>query len=373
MSKTIKVKLVNKVDSSYDIVIGENLNKRVVDDLKRFKHSKYVIVTDDVTRKLFGNKLLAILRKSKIKSEIVSFTAGEKNKNIETITKLCRKLLRINADRKSCIIALGGGVAGDVAGFVAAVFMRGIDFVQIPTTLLAMVDSSIGGKVGVDLDAGKNILGMFAQPKKVYIDIDYLRTLPMSELENGLAEIIKHGIIADKILFVYIEKNLDKIFMRNKNALMRIIIDSVKIKKAIVEKDEKESLLRMKLNFGHTVGHAIEALSNYKIKHGKGVALGMLVESRIANKLGLLTSIELLRINLLIRRAGLDIHDAVFKSVNKANLDKLVLLMHHDKKAVSGKLNLILPEKIGKVKITAFNDDNKVNKLVKASIGDVLP
>ncbi len=369
MAQNIRVNLKYKLDSSYDIAIGENLDKIIVNDLKKFNHSKYVIVTDDVTRRLFGDKLLAVLRKSKINSDIVSFSVGEKNKNIETITKLCRELLRINADRKSCIIALGGGVVGDVAGFVASIYMRGINFVQIPTTLLAMVDSSIGGKVGVDLDAGKNILGMFSQPKKVYIDIDYLETLPMSELENGLAEIIKHGIIVDKLLFRYIEKNLDKIFMRNREALMRIIIDSVKIKKAIVEKDEKESLLRMKLNFGHTTGHAIEALSNYRIKHGKTVALGMLIESRIANKLGLLKNIDMLRINLLIRRAGLDIHDNVFRVMKKANLNKLVLLMHHDKKAFNGDIRFILPLTLGKVVIRGSMKDN----LIKESVLDTLP
>ena len=369
MVRNIRVKLKYKLDNSYDIVIGENLDKVIFNDLKRFAHSKYVIVTDDVTRKLLGNKLLAALKKNKISSDLVSFTAGEKNKNIATVTKICRELLRKGTDRKSCVIALGGGVVGDIAGFVASVFMRGVEFVQIPTTLLAMVDSSIGGKVGVDLDSGKNILGMFAQPKKVYVDINFLKTLPTSELENGLAEIIKHGIIADKRLFEYIEKNLDKIFMRKKDALMRIIVDSVKIKKTIVEKDEKESLLRMKLNFGHTTGHAIEALSNYKIKHGKGVALGMLIESRIANKLGMLNSFELLRINLLVRRAGLDIHDDVFKAVNKKNLNKLVLLMHHDKKAFKGDIRFILPLAIGRVVIRSSLKDN----LIKESVLDVLP
>ncbi|HIH42808.1 TPA: 3-dehydroquinate synthase [Candidatus Woesearchaeota archaeon] len=369
MINVFKVKLKYKIDSSYDIVIGENLDKNIINDLKRFNHSKYIIVTDDVTRKLFGDKLLAVLKKNKINSDIVSFTAGEKNKNIATVTEICRELLRKGTDRKSCIVALGGGVAGDIAGFVASIFMRGIEFVQIPTTLLAMVDSSIGGKVGVDLDAGKNILGMFAQPKRVYIDIDYLKTLPIEELENGLAEIIKHGIIADKKLFIYIEKNLDKIFRKDVIALTKIIIDSVKIKKAIVEKDEKESLLRMKLNFGHTTGHAVEALSNYRIKHGKGVALGMLIESRIANKLGLLKNVDMLRINLLVRRAGLNIHDDVFKAVSKANLNKLVLLMHHDKKAFKGDIRFILPLALGKVVIRSSLKDN----LIKESVLDVLP
>ncbi|MBI2135525.1 3-dehydroquinate synthase [Candidatus Woesearchaeota archaeon] len=369
MVEYIRVNLKYRLDSSYGIAIGENLDKIIINDFKKFNHSKYVIITDDVTGKLFGNKLLALLRKNKVNAEIVDFKAGEKSKNIETITKLCRELLRMNADRKSCIIALGGGVVGDVAGFVASIYMRGINFVQIPTTLLAMVDSSIGGKVGVDLDSGKNILGMFSQPKKVYIDIDYLETLPISELENGLAEIIKHGIIADKALFIYIEKNLCKIFMRNVAALKRIIINSVKIKKAIVEKDEKESLLRMKLNFGHTTGHAIEALSNYRIKHGMAVALGMLIESRIANKLGLLKSFDMLRINLLVRRAGLNIHDNVFRVVKKANLNKLVLLMHHDKKTFNGDIRFILPLTLGKVVIRGSMKDN----LIKESVLDALP
>ncbi len=327
----------------YNIVISEN-EKELVVFLKKQKASSYVIVCDSITEKLFGRKLKQLLAKKGMKIELLSFEGGEKLKNLTTVENILDKMLAKGIDRNSFVVALGGGVVGDLAGFVAASYMRGIPYVQVPTTLLAMVDSGLGGKVGVDLKHGKNSCGAFYQPKAMFVNISYLDSLPKKQIKNGLAECIKHGIIADKKLFRFIEKNLDKIFSKKRTVLKKLVADNCRIKSRIVMKDEKEKGLRKTVNFGHTIGHAVESVTNYrKYSHSEAIACGMYYEALLAQKLTGFSENETQRIRKIIERTGFRIRLA--EITNK----KLVEAMKKDKKNVSGKINFSFPTRIGKM------------------------
>ena len=293
------VKLTKKIDDSYYIHIGNKITK---DFLCRFfskkSYSKIGIVTDSNVYKLYSSQIKGFFTKD---IDIFSFTAGEENKSIDTINTLTENLLKSGFDRKSILIAFGGGVTGDITGFLASIYMRGIRFIQIPTTLLSMVDSSIGGKTGVDTNAGKNLIGTFYQPKMVIIDPEYLYTLPEIEILNGFAEIIKHGIIFDKKYFETIEK-LETITNLEMLDTSRIIKRSCEIKSYVVKKDEKESGLRQILNFGHTVGHALEKIANFSIPHGICVAIGMLIESCISKNKKILNLSDYHRIENVLEK-----------------------------------------------------------------------
>jgi 3-dehydroquinate synthase len=263
-------------------------------------------------------------------------------------------------DRKSTVLALGGGIVGDIAGFAAASFMRGISFIQVPTTLLAQVDSSVGGKTGVNLSQGKNLVGAFYQPKLVFIDAAFINTLPEREFLTGLAEIVKYGIIWDENLFNYLEEHQTKIKSRDNECLIYIIDRCCSIKADIIAQDETESGLRALLNLGHSFGHAFEALTNYqKYTHGEAIAIGMIYASNLANSLGILSSIDLNRITNLIKMYGLPISFENLESVD------IVTQMRKDKKNTGGKIQLILPTAIGKSKI--FND---ISEAIVAAILD---
>ncbi len=342
----VEISLKQEVNNSYDIVIDSGTIGLMASDLKNKPlGNKYAIITDDITKKLYGNKLLSNLKKSGINSVLVSFKAGEQNKNLKTFEFLHDSLLRNGFDRKSCIIALGGGIVGDVAGFAAATFMRGINYVQAPTTLLAQVDSSIGGKTAVDLKGGKNAVGSFYQPKKVYIDIDFLKTLPKRELINGLTEIIKHAVIADGEYFSFLEDNIDRILALDREVLIETIRKSCEIKAWVIEEDIYEGNLRKSVNYGHTIGHAIETLTNYKkFAHGEAIAIGMAVEGRISNLMGWMKNSELARQNDLLRNIGFKLN------IPKINVNLIIKELSKDKKAVSGKVYFSLPECLGKMK-----------------------
>lgn len=356
----VHLNLRKRMDNSYDIVIDKGLLNEIPLDMKKNKiGNRYLIITDSNIKGLFGGKLLALMRKSGLKTDLISFKAGEQSKNLDVLKELIEKTHKAKLDRKSAIIALGGGVVGDIAGFVAASYMRGINYVQVPTSLLAMVDSSIGGKVAVDLPAGKNMVGAFYQPKKVYIDVSLLRNLPQKEMVNGLAEIIKHALIRDAALFKFIKNNLNRIAGKNESILIKLIKRNCEIKARIVEKDEKESGLRKIVNYGHTIGHAIETLTHYKkYSHGEAIGIGMVVEGLIANKIGMLSKKELAEQNNLIRKAG------VPSSVPKINADKIINELKKDKKVVGGKIEFVLLEKIGKARYGV----NVSNKIIKESI-----
>lgn len=310
--------------------------------LKSDKTVKYAIITDDKVKRLYGNKLKRTLEKAGITTEIFSFPNGEKSKRLETIEALANQMVEKQLDRSCKIIALGGGVVGDVAGLLSSLYMRGVPYIQIPTTLLAMVDSSVGGKTGIDLESGKNLLGTFNQPEKTLIDSQYLKTLPLKQIRNGLAEVIKYGVIKDPKLFTFIEENYEKILKLEGKEIAHIIKTSVKIKNGIVKRDEKEKGERMILNYGHTYGHAIERISNYTLLHGYAISLGMVIANKLAVKKDMLKYEDAKRIRTLLKKVGLPT-----VMVKKPTYNDIL----SDKKKIGNTINFILPTKIGSVKI----------------------
>jgi len=337
----IQAKHKKIIDDSYKIFLEKGIIDKLPQHLKKANlGEKYALITDDRTAKIHGNNISRFLNKNEIKTEIFTFEAGETSKNLQTIEALSEAMIAKNFNRKDAIIALGGGVVGDVAGFLASIFLRGIPFVQIPTTLLAMVDSAIGGKTGVDLKSGKNLIGTITQPKAVFIDIDLLKTLPENQIRNGLGEIIKYGVIKDEKFFTYLEKNLSKILAHDEETLNYIIHKSIAIKVAVVEKDERESKHRMILNYGHTYGHALEQMSGYKLLHGYAIAIGMVIANEMAVEKKLLSQKDADRIKALFIKAGLPVY-----TMKKPALKDLLT----DKKSDGQSINFILPTKIGKV------------------------
>ena len=272
-----KVKVELGIDS-YEILIGNALN----DELKNFvvnkKFSKKsLLVTDTNVEKIFAAEIKKILESAGLEIKLVTIPAGETSKSLSEAEKIFTAAIEYGLDRKSAIFALGGGVVGDLTGFVAAAYLRGVPFIQIPTTLLSQVDSSVGGKTAVNHKLGKNLIGAFYQPKAVFIDLDMLKTLPAREIKSGLGEIVKYGIIRDSKFFDYVENNAEKILRLENEVMENIIARSCEIKADVVSKDEKESGLRRILNFGHTMAHAIEEATNYsKYAHGEAVAIGMI-------------------------------------------------------------------------------------------------
>ena len=347
----IKVNLKKSPDRSYSINLENGLFGQIPRFLQKSNYAgKYAIISDSNVSKLYGGKLVANLKQSGIPAVLFTFKAGETSKSISTAEKLLNGLISKGFTRKDGIIALGGGITGDIAGFVASVFMRGIPFMQVPTSLLAMVDSSIGGKTGVNLAGGKNLAGTFYQPRSVLIDPELLKTLPKEELINGFAEIIKYGVIANDKLFRLLEKERNKVMSLNVEILNKIIIQCCKIKASITEKDEQESGLRMILNYGHTAGHGIEKLSSYKISHGRAIAIGMKIINKIAVNQHLLSTMNELRINNLLKNYGL--HDKFIEIFSTRNAPrKLWSIMQKDKKMHKSKIHFVIPIAIGKTKI----------------------
>jgi 3-dehydroquinate synthase len=342
--KTIRV---NLSANSYNIYIDKGLLERVGDALVKEKTPcKTLLITDKNIEKVYGSIVAESLERNKFDVRLVSLKPGEEQKTLETALTLYDVCFDHKLDRNSLIVALGGGVVGDISGFVAATFMRGIPFIQIPTSLLAQVDSSIGGKVAVNHPKGKNMIGSFYQPQAVFIDTETLSTLPAPELVAGLVEVIKYGVIKDAELFEYIEKSLYDILQLNHNALLKIIATSCQIKANVVEEDEKEKHLRAILNYGHTVGHAIETVTNYKkYRHGEAVAIGMLYATRIALDMGLTDNTVFERQFSLIKRLGLPLQTGL-------KPEDIVKTLYADKKVIAGRLRFILPTKIGEVIIS---------------------
>ncbi len=360
----------HKVDVSldvngYEILIGPGL----LTDLGTFLNEHplsdhYVMVTDSNVKEFLADDLLSILEQAGIKVDLISFPAGEASKNMETIVSLAREMVRLGADRKSAVLAVGGGVVGDMAGFLASIYMRGIPFIQIPTTLLAQVDSSVGGKTGVDLPEGKNLLGTFYQPKRVFIDIGVLATLTQKEIRNGLAEVVKYGVIRSPELFGILEDRWWDVLNLEPEVTADIVYRSCSIKADVVAADEREGNLRRILNFGHTIGHAIEAAANYQIPHGEAISMGMVAVGRISVQKGLMTSDELERLISLLEKLGLPV--AIPRELSP---EKLLGLLRHDKKSVSGKVHFVLCTGIGSTKITSDVDDSEILAAIEASQG----
>ncbi len=350
---------------TYDILIGQGLLKVLGGDLDSVLPApRYVIITDSNVESHIGMDLVKLLRQAGIRVELLSFAAGENSKNMDTVVDLARRMVHLGADRQTAILALGGGVVGDVAGFLASIYMRGILLVQIPTTLLAQVDSSVGGKTGVDLPEGKNLLGTFYQPERVYADIGVLTTLPQAEIRNGLAEVVKYGMIRSPGLFDFLEQKWRDIVSLEPRATAHIVFSSCSIKADVVSADEREGDLRRILNFGHTVGHAVEAAANYQIPHGEAVSMGMVVVSRISVAKGLMPEGDLDRLLRLLDRLNLP-------GKIPANLSRkeLIDLLRHDKKARSGRPHFVLSRGIGQILVTDDVSREELDAAIEASQG----
>jgi len=355
--KKIRVQLGER---SYDIVLGNSILDGIGEELKAFHLSpKIAVVSNPTVFSLYGERISDSIRNAGFDLLTVTIPDGEEHKNLATLQQIYNELLRYRLDRKSAVVALGGGVVGDIAGFAASTYMRGIPYIQVPTTLLAQVDSSVGGKTGVDHELGKNMIGAFWQPKLVWVDGDTLKTLPERQFRAGLAEVIKYGVIYDSELFAFLEKNKDSIMNLNEEALIHIIKRSCEIKAGVVSQDEREAGLRAILNYGHTIGHAIETVTGYtRFLHGEAVAIGMHLEARLAEKLGLIPEDQAVRIKNLIESYGLPA-----EKPNDLKEQSLFLSMQLDKKAVAGELKFILPEKIGEVRIQEGISDKTLREL----------
>lgn len=353
---------VNLGDRSYDIELGTGLDQ-VGARLKELGLGrKMALVTNPTIKKLHGQRLVDSLKAAGFLVMSVEVPDGEKYKNLDWANAIYTALLTNGFDRKSALVAFGGGVIGDLTGFAAATFMRGVPFVQVPTTLLAMVDSSVGGKTGVNHPMGKNMIGAFYQPKKVLMDLDVLKTLPREEFLSGIAEVIKYGVIRDAALFDYLDKNRDKILSLDPDALSHIIKRSCEIKAEVVSKDEREGGLRAILNFGHTVGHAIETAENYTMRHGEAVAIGMVYASRLAHRTGLCAASVPERVERLIKSYGLPANLTALS--RQPSVTELTDTMQVDKKAEGGKVKFVLPSKIGEVVITNQWDEGVLKEVL---------
>lgn len=342
---TVKVDLGAR---SYEIIIESGILPRVGALIAGVLGGRTaLVVTEAKIGKLYGREVLDSLRAAGFQAFAAEIPGGEESKTLETVAELYSRLLDVRIDRSGALITLGGGVTGDIGGFAAATYLRGIDYVQIPTTLLAQADASIGGKVGVDLPRGKNLVGAFYQPKKVIIDPDLLATLPYRELAGGLAEIIKHGIIADHELFDFIRSRTDAIRRLDRDALETVITRSCEIKAGVVSRDEKESGIRAILNLGHTIGHGIEAATGYaRHTHGEAVSIGMVASAYISEAIGLAEPGISAEIAGALEPFGLPV--AVDSTVDP---EEVIRAIRYDKKFLHGKLSLVLPKRIGEVEI----------------------
>ena len=332
---------------SYSILIGPNLLSQLGRHCSALKLGrKCAIISDKTVAKHYAAAAEKSLRAAGFDPIRVAVPAGETAKSLGTVQSCYDKLAKHRLERKSFVVALGGGVVGDLAGFVAATYLRGIPFVQVPTTLLAQVDSSVGGKVGVNLPAGKNLVGAFYQPRLVLCDLKTLATLPPRELRAGLAEVIKYGIIYDADLFARLERDLDKLLKLNPKALGEIIARCCEIKADVVSQDETESGLRAILNFGHTIGHGLEAISKYgKYLHGEAISIGQVAAAELSAALAGLPQLDVERISDLFRRANLP----TSAELNQRHMKQLFAAMRLDKKVSDGEIKFVLAKRIGEV------------------------
>lgn len=335
-------------ERSYEILIDRGNLSFIGERLLRFSISKKIgIISNPKVSELYGQKVISSLQKEGFEPFIILIPDGEHYKDYFWAYHILTQLLEFGFDRGSFLIALGGGVIGDITGFVASIYMRGISYIQIPTTLLAQVDSSVGGKTAVNHPLGKNMIGTFWQPSLVWIDVDTLESLPEREFVSGLAEVIKYGIIWDKEFFEFLEINRAKILKKDKDLLISIIKRACEIKAEVVSKDERESSLRAILNYGHTIGHAIETLTGYSsYLHGEAISIGMVYEAKLSSMLGFLDKESFEKIRNTLKDFGLPVNLPI--NMDSAAMLKTILL---DKKNIEGKIRMVIPESIGKMKI----------------------
>jgi len=337
--REISVALASK---SYPVYIGSGLLAQTGSYLReRGFAGRLVIITDSTVNRLYGSMLGQALEAGGFQVSTLEAPPGEEQKSLENAGRLYQELTTARAERTTPVLALGGGVIGDLAGFVAATYQRGVPLVQLPTTLLAQVDSSVGGKVAVDHGQLKNMIGAFYQPEMVIADTGTLKSIPEEELKSGLAEVIKSAAIRNSEFFIFLEENTEKIKSLDADTLEEVVYQSVKIKSEVVAEDELDTGLRHILNYGHTIGHAVESVSDFEIKHGKAVAIGMVTAARIANKLGLLDKSEVNRLQKLIEQVGLP------TKMPDLGIEEMTRAMQHDKKVREGKVRFVLLKSIG--------------------------
>jgi 3-dehydroquinate synthase len=356
--RTIRLNLKKR---SHPIYIKEKIIFKAGNLLKRLDIGKdAIVITNENLKKRFGIKLKNSLIKYNFSVKFYTVPDSEKAKSIQNCFNLIDQISAYDKKKQIFIIALGGGVVGDVAGFVASIYKRGVPYIQIPTTLLAQIDSSIGGKTAIDLKLAKNLVGAFYQPKAILVDPSLLKSLPKRQIKAGLAEVIKYAIIKDKILFSFLKNNYKEILSLNKKDIEFIENRCINIKAKIVEKDEYEKKgIRTILNFGHTIGHALESAFGYKVySHGEAISMGMVCASEIAHKLGLLKEKELNEIIVLIKLYGLPTR------IRKVNIDKIMNSLQRDKKFIQAKNRFVLPVAIGRVVVRKDIPENLIRKVI---------
>ncbi len=351
---------------SYDIVIGRNLRQEVQDFVRGAGFSsKALLLTDSNVGPVYGEKVSSWLAEAGLVAALVTVPAGESSKSLSVAETVYTECIKAGLDRKSPVFALGGGVVGDLAGFIAATYMRGVPFVQLPTSLLAQVDSSVGGKVAVNHALGKNLIGAFYQPKAVFMDLEMMETLPAREISTGLGEVVKYGLIYDADFFAYLESHIEEILSLKHECLSHIIARSCEIKAAVVSEDEKETGLRRILNFGHTIAHVIEKETGYaRYNHGEAVAMGMVGALKLSIELGLLAEEVLPRTERLLRSLKLPIR------AEGCTVDAMYEDIFHDKKTVGGRVNWVLISKIGQTVCRSDVPESAVREAMAYCLAD---
>lgn len=347
MSSTFQVELKKVVDDSYEIETGFELEAKLIEDIKNGlvgKIKKFAIITDSTVKNLYAQKIFERFIEAGFQADLFVFEAGEKSKTRKTKEYIEDAMLEKGYRRDCCIIAVGGGVVSDLAGFVAGTYGRGVPFINYSTTLLSAADASVGGKTAVDTPLATNLIGLFNQPKKVYLDIATWKTLPEKQIASGLAETIKHACLANREFFDYLKLHIDDIFANDKAVCEHIAEENCKVKYEVVMKDELESGLREVLNLGHTVGRAIETVSDYRLLHGEAVSIGLIAEVHLANRLGYVTKDEVAEVTALLQKAKLPV--AIPDYIDR---EALVKKLYTDKKVRDGRLRFVIQNGIGDV------------------------
>ncbi|MSU78689.1 MAG: 3-dehydroquinate synthase [Gemmataceae bacterium] len=354
---------VNLGPRSYDIAIASACLARIGAFAAERARGRNVLIVTDINARPHAEQVGVSLSAAGFRVAAVERPSGEAQKSLAALSDLLDALVDLPADRRSLVVAVGGGVIGDLAGFAAAAYARGVPFLQVPTTLLAMVDSSVGGKVGVNHPRAKNMIGAFHQPIGVFIDVATLRTLPEREFRSGLAEVVKYGVILDADFFAFLERDYEKILMRDADAIQQIVLRSCELKAHVVEQDEREETdIRAKLNYGHTFAHAFETAGNYgHWLHGEAVSAGMICASRLAERRGLIGADVTDRQLRLLRASSLPIAPEAWP------IDDLVKTMRKDKKAVCGQMRFILPTRLGEVALFDDVPESDVRAVLESS------
>ena len=368
----MNLKMLNKItlnlnERSYDIAIGTNIDNELKHFLNNKKYSKIIVICDSKVDKIYPNYFQNIIENF----EKIIVESGEKSKSFKILEQVCEEILQKNIDRNCLLIALGGGVIGDLTGFVASILLRGIDFIQVPTTLLAMVDSSVGGKTAINSKAGKNLIGSFYQPKLVLIDLNFLKSLPIREFRAGYGEVVKYGLIADHDFFQYLKLNYLRFFNYDQEVILEVVKKCCQLKADIVGDDERESSQlnrRALLNFGHSFAHVLEADLNYsdKMLHGEAVAIGMIMASKMSQNLGLISQSDFEEVYFHIEQCGFEIDLKKFK--DQWSIENLVINLYKDKKTQNHKLVFILLNKLGQGIVKKDVELDEFKKIIAESL-----